>query len=40
LASTIVSGFGVCMWDGSPYVAVSGWHFLQSLLHSLTLYFL
>jgi hypothetical protein len=37
LASTAVSGFGICMWDGSP---VSGWPFLQSLLHSLSLYFL
>jgi hypothetical protein len=34
LASTIVSGFGDCMWDGSPGVAVSGWPFLQSLLHT------
>jgi hypothetical protein len=25
LASTIVSGFGVCIWDGSPGGAVSGW---------------
>ena len=40
LASAIVSGFGVCMWDGSPGGAVSGWSFLQSLLHSLSLYFL
>ena len=31
LASAIVSGFGVCMWDGSPGGAVSGWPFLQSL---------
>jgi hypothetical protein len=40
LASAIVSGFGVCMWDGSPGGAVSGWPFLQSLFHSLSLYFL
>jgi hypothetical protein len=40
LASIIVSRFSVCMWDGSPGVAVSGWPFLQSLLHSLSLYFL
>jgi hypothetical protein len=39
LASVIVSGFGVCIWDGSPGGAVSGWPFLQSLLHSLFLYF-
>ena len=38
LASAIVSGFCGCLWDGSPDVAVSGWPFLQSLLHSLTLY--
>jgi hypothetical protein len=36
----IVSGFGVCRWDGSPGGAVSGCHFLQSLLHALSLYFL
>jgi len=36
LASTIVSGFGVCMWDGSH----AGWPFLQSLLYSYFLYFL
>jgi hypothetical protein len=33
LASTIVSGFGVCMWDGSPGGAVSGWPFLQFQFH-------
>jgi hypothetical protein len=27
LASAIVSGFGNCIWDGSPGGAVSGWHF-------------
>jgi hypothetical protein len=32
LASAIVSGFGGCLWDGSPGGAVSGWPFLQSLL--------
>jgi hypothetical protein len=37
LASTIVSGFGGCIWDGSPDAAVSGWSFLQSLLHTLCL---
>jgi hypothetical protein len=40
LASAIVYGFGVCMWDGSPGGAVSGWPILQSLIHSLSLYFL
>ena len=34
LASTIVSGFAVCMWDGSPVGAVAGRPSLQSLLHS------
>ena len=37
LASTIVFGFGDCIWDGSPGGAVSGWSFLQSLLHTLFL---
>jgi hypothetical protein len=32
LASTIVSGFGGCLWDGSLSGAVFGWSFLQSLL--------
>ena len=40
LASAIVSGFGVCMWNGSPCGAVSEWPFLQSLLYSLSLYFI
>jgi len=31
LASAIVSGFGVCMWDEFPGRAVSGWPFLQFL---------
>jgi hypothetical protein len=39
LKSTITSGFGVCIWGGSPIRAVSGWPFLQSLLHILSLYF-
>ena len=33
----IVSVFGDCIWDGSPGGAVSGWSFLQSLLHTLSL---
>jgi hypothetical protein len=33
LASTIVSGFGGCLWNGSSGGADSGWSFLQSLLH-------
>jgi hypothetical protein len=36
LASTIVSGFGDYTWDGSPGVAVFGWPFLQSVLHTLS----
>ena len=32
LASAIVSGFGGCLWDGSPGGPVSGWSFLQSQL--------
>jgi hypothetical protein len=36
-ASTIVSGFGGCIWDGLPGRAVSRWLFLQSLLHTLSL---
>ena len=39
LSSTIVSGFGDCIWDGSPDGTVPGWSFLQSLLHTLSLYF-
>jgi hypothetical protein len=31
LASEVVSGFGVCMWNGSPGGAISGWSFLQSV---------
>ena len=40
LAAAIVSGFGVCIWDGSPGRAVSGWPFLWSLLYSFFLVFL
>jgi hypothetical protein len=40
LASALVSGFGDCIWDGFPSGAVSGWPFLQSLLHTLSPYFL
>jgi hypothetical protein len=40
LASTVASEFGVCMWDGSPGGAVSGWPSLQYLLQSLSLYVL
>jgi hypothetical protein len=38
LGIQIVSGFTVCIWHGSPGGAVSGWPFLQSLLHTLSLY--
>jgi hypothetical protein len=31
LASAIVSGFGGCLWDGSPSGAVSEWSFLPSV---------
>jgi hypothetical protein len=37
LASTIVSEFGDSKWDGSPGGTLSGWSFLQSLLHMLSL---
>jgi hypothetical protein len=40
LATTMVSGFVDCIWDGSPGGAVSGWPFLQSLIHALSLYLL
>jgi hypothetical protein len=36
--STIASGFGDCMWDGSSCGAVSRWPFLQSLLHTVSKY--
>ena len=38
LASTIVSEFGVGIWDGSQDGAISAWPFLQSLLYTLSLY--
>jgi Na+/H+ antiporter NhaC len=37
LTSAIVSGFGGCICDGSLGGVVSGWSFLQSLLHTLSL---
>jgi hypothetical protein len=40
LASTIVSGFGDCIWDGSPRGTVTEWPFLQSLLYTLSAYLL
>jgi hypothetical protein len=40
LASTIVSGFGNCIWNESPGGTVSGWPFLQSLLNILSPYLL
>ena len=40
LAYTIVSEFGDCIWDKSPGGAVSGWPFFQSLLLTLSPYFL
>jgi hypothetical protein len=40
LVSTIVSRFGDFLWDGSPGGAVSERPFLQSLLHTLSLYLL
>jgi hypothetical protein len=40
LASTVVSRFGYCIWDGSPGGALSGWPSLQSLPHTLSLYIL
>jgi hypothetical protein len=39
LAFTIVSGFGNCIWDGSPGAAVTEWPFLQFLSQTLSLYF-
>jgi hypothetical protein len=35
LASKIMFGFDDFIWDGFPGGAVSGWSFLQSLLHTL-----
>ena len=40
LASTIVSGFGNCIWAGFPDGTVTGWRFLQFLLQTLSLYLL
>jgi hypothetical protein len=40
LASTIVSGFGNCIWDGSPGGTVTRWPFLHFLFQPLSLYFL
>jgi hypothetical protein len=40
LASTIESEFGIYIWHKSRSRAVSGWPFLQSLLHTLSPYFL
>jgi hypothetical protein len=40
LAWVRVTEFGGCIWDGSLSRTVSGWPFLPSLLHSLSLYFL
>jgi hypothetical protein len=37
LASAIMSGFGGCLWDGSPGETVYEWTVLQSLLHTLSL---
>ena len=40
LSSSIFSGFGVYMWDGSPGGEGSGWLLLHSLLHTLSPHFL
>jgi hypothetical protein len=40
LASTIVFGFGNCIWDGSPGGTVIGWPFLKFLLYIFPLYLL
>jgi hypothetical protein len=40
LVPAIVSRFGVCIWDGSPSRAVFEWPFFQSLLYTLSPYFL
>jgi hypothetical protein len=32
LAYALVSGFGGCIWDGSPGGSVSGWSFFPSQL--------
>jgi hypothetical protein len=33
MALVIMSGFGACLWDGFQVGLVTGWPFLQSLLH-------
>ena len=33
LASAMVLGFDLCRWDGCQSGAISGWPFLQSVLH-------
>ena len=33
----LVTGFGSCLWGGSPSWEVSGWLFLQALLQTLSL---
>jgi hypothetical protein len=38
--STIMPWFGGCIWNGSLGGAVSGWPFLQSLLHTMSPYLL
>jgi hypothetical protein len=40
LAYATMSGFGGCLWDGSPRGTVSGWSFHLSQLWTLTLYLL
>jgi hypothetical protein len=37
---SIVSGFGGCIWDGSPGGAVSGWSFWRNLLNLIILWHL
>jgi hypothetical protein len=38
LASTIVSRFGKCIWDGSPGGTVTGWPFIQFLAQTMSLF--
>jgi hypothetical protein len=40
LPSTIVSGFGDCIWNGPLGGTVTGWPFLQFLAQTLSLYLL
>ena len=40
LASMIVLGFGICIWNRAAGEAVTGWVFLQVLLQTLYLYLL